>query len=402
MNYPSYSFISDIIMSALNIETHHLILPCEDLSFLDHGLSNLLWENFDYTSLLNFNIETPEDSIYLYFSQNHMEQYYMSLRLPNTKTIEYLIFGPVLFEEPNNYFYERIISNHRISNSFVPMMKTYYSTVPNSDPTTFRTTVLTILSQFYKVYGDDNIKICTCSTPQKLDPEISSVIHFSMDLLEQRYVVENLLLNAITKGNIDEAIKYIHNFSAKSIPPRIDNPLRNQKNIFIILNTLCRKAVENASVHPFYIDQLSTKFAIQIEKTENTKKLNNLIYEMARKYCLLVQNYSFANYTQIIKKAVNYININISTPLSLTILANYLDVNATYLSSQFKKETGSTITEYIHTQRINAAIQLLNTTNHSIQEIAYRIGIDDLSYFSKLFKKQLGMSPQEYRKFIAK
>ena len=46
------------------------------------------------------------------------------------------------------------------------------------------------------------------------------------------------------------------------------------------------------------------------------------------------------------------------------------------------------------------AIKLLNTTDLSIQEIASRVGIEDASYFSKQFKKQIGMSPAKYQKLV--
>ncbi|MBP3887145.1 MAG: helix-turn-helix domain-containing protein, partial [Cellulosilyticum sp.] len=49
---------------------------------------------------------------------------------------------------------------------------------------------------------------------------------------------------------------------------------------------------------------------------------------------------------------------------------------------------------------IEQAIRLLNTSNLSVQEIAERVGILELNYFSKLFKKKVGMSPTEYKKLI--
>ena len=65
-----------------------------------------------------------------------------------------------------------------------------------------------------------------------------------------------------------------------------------------------------------------------------------------------------------------------------------------------KKETGSTLTEYVNRKRVEHAIFLLNSTNLQIQEIAAACGIPDVNYFTKIFKKQVGNTPKEYREKI--
>ena len=83
--------------------------------------------------------------------------------------------------------------------------------------------------------------------------------------------------------------------------------------------------------------------------------------------------------------------------LSLSSISEVLDKNPSFLSNQFKKETGKTITKHIQEMRIEKAITLLTTTDLSIQEISESVGINDLSWFSKLFKKIVGVSPTQYR-----
>ena len=57
-----------------------------------------------------------------------------------------------------------------------------------------------------------------------------------------------------------------------------------------------------------------------------------------------------------------------------------------------------TFTEYLNTVRLNVAKDLLITSNYNLSEIAREAGYTDLSYFSKLFKKEYGISPSKYRK----
>ncbi len=78
-------------------------------------------------------------------------------------------------------------------------------------------------------------------------------------------------------------------------------------------------------------------------------------------------------------------------------LAAMVHVSSGYLGRIFKKETGLSISDYITKKRITVAKQLLCKTGLSITDISARVGIAYSSYFTKIFKEQVGMTPQEYR-----
>ena len=121
---------------------------------------------------------------------------------------------------------------------------------------------------------------------------------------------------------------------------------------------------------------------------------------MVRKYCLLVQNYSFSEYSYLIRNTIQYIHQNLENELSLSSIAEYLGKNASFLSAQFSKETGESLTSYIHRIRIQTAIQYFNTTNLSVTEVAAKSGIYNTTYFSRMFKEQVGVTPREYKKML--
>lgn len=101
---------------------------------------------------------------------------------------------------------------------------------------------------------------------------------------------------------------------------------------------------------------------------------------------------------RIVKK---YIEENFMQEISLTSLAELVDMNASYLSSVFKKETGMMYSEYLMQCRMKKAMQLLVDTNKSIGEIAGESGYQDARYFSKQFLKLVGLKPSEYRKLYS-
>ena len=103
----------------------------------------------------------------------------------------------------------------------------------------------------------------------------------------------------------------------------------------------------------------------------------------------------------MISNAMNYIANHLDLPLSLKDVADSLNVNPSYLSTQFKKETGVTVTDYIRAQKIEYASILLTTTSRQVQEVAEAVGFYDVQYFSKLFKKEKGSTPSTYRQIEA-
>ncbi|MCR5795166.1 MAG: helix-turn-helix transcriptional regulator [Solobacterium sp.] len=69
----------------------------------------------------------------------------------------------------------------------------------------------------------------------------------------------------------------------------------------------------------------------------------------------------------------------------------------TYLSALFRKETGLTFSEYVRRQRLSAAADLLKATQMTVEEIASYCGIPDANCFTRLFRREYGMSPVKYR-----
>ena len=189
-------------------------------------------------------------------------------------------------------------------------------------------------------------------------------------------------------------------FNDQMFEHRLQDSVRNAKNYCIIMNTLLRKAAETGGVHPIYIDRVSSDFAAKIERAAVVKEIYELMREMFSSYCRLVHKHSTQKYSAVVKSAVLMIDSDISAEISLRTLAEKLGITSGYLATVFKRETGKTVSEYIRDRRISHAVHLLRTTSLQIQTVAMHCGIMDVQYFSKLFKKQIGKTPKEYRDTI--
>ena len=103
------------------------------------------------------------------------------------------------------------------------------------------------------------------------------------------------------------------------------------------------------------------------------------------------------NTVDIIKSAQEYIAQNYSKDLILDDVSKELQISPYYFSKLFKKRTGSTFIEYLTNVRMDKAKELLRNTNKSMKEICLEIGYSDANYFSRTFKKNVGVTPSEYK-----
>lgn len=103
----------------------------------------------------------------------------------------------------------------------------------------------------------------------------------------------------------------------------------------------------------------------------------------------------------LVDSILDYINQNYcSNGLSLDAVADHFRKNPAYLSKVFKKETGFNFSDYITKKRMEKGKELLADLSLKIYEIAEMTGYADVSNFIKVFKKNCGMSPNEYRSII--
>lgn len=101
---------------------------------------------------------------------------------------------------------------------------------------------------------------------------------------------------------------------------------------------------------------------------------------------------------QKIQAALDYIRENYEKDLSMAVVSNYISMNYTLFSCVFKKQTGKKFVDYVKELRIEEARRLLETTELKVIEISKRVGYDNEKHFMKLFRKECGISPTEYRK----
>lgn len=226
-----------------------------------------------------------------------------------------------------------------------------------------------------------------------------------IEKIERIYAFEEKVMLAVQHGDaktlheLFEKTSIIKDMNAHLQFRLPDDLLRHQKNNHVILNSLLRAAAKKGGLSVIYLHTISEKFAIAIESTTSLEYLANYFGElMCIEYANAVALFSTKDYSPIIKEVIRYITSNITINISLSDLANRFHVNPSYLSSKFKEDTKMSLTTYINYQRVELSKYYFENNMENITEVAFKVGYNDSSYFTKIFKKITGILPKEYLK----
>ncbi|NLL77186.1 MAG: helix-turn-helix transcriptional regulator [Clostridiales bacterium] len=101
-----------------------------------------------------------------------------------------------------------------------------------------------------------------------------------------------------------------------------------------------------------------------------------------------------------IKSILEYIHINYSREIVLSVLANTFSMGKGHFCRFFKSMVKMFVVDYVNSYRINVSTSLLTKTDKEVGEIACMVGFNNISYFNKIFRKHMHCTPTEFRRGI--
>lgn len=375
--------------------------PCENWRWLDMGLrENILHSDSSSVQELNHWFTTLQENK-IYHITDDFQFNYTFIRLPDSDKM--LVCGPVLFEEIRSARLAQIFEKLNIPAELHDHLRDHYYHIVFIPAQTLYLSVFTILGNH--LFGENNYEAIYAdfSSFDELFKNYDNYYRvpdkpfLSIQMIEKRYELENATLTAVANGNESKALEYCASWTLHLLPQRLANELRDSKDYTITLNTLLRKTVEQAGVHPIHIDCISNRNIQLIEQLSSIEQCKSFRSSMIRTYCLLVRKHNLKNYSLLTQKIITYVDTELCADLSLKSLSERLSVNASYLSTLFKKEMGMSLTDFVNHRRISHAQKLLTSTDMPIKSIALKCGIPDVYYFSRLFKRITGTTPKAYR-----
>ena len=134
-----------------------------------------------------------------------------------------------------------------------------------------------------------------------------------------------------------------------------------------------------------------------MESLKGIEALNRWIGAILNKFISFVFDFNDIKHQNVVFKATAYIKANLADKITLDKVAEKVYLSKSYFCRIIKEELNCTFTEYVNRLRIDRSKYLLRNTDVSIAEIASAVGFGDQSYFTRIFKRQTGISPGKYR-----
>ncbi|MDR0764040.1 MAG: AraC family transcriptional regulator [Synergistaceae bacterium] len=122
------------------------------------------------------------------------------------------------------------------------------------------------------------------------------------------------------------------------------------------------------------------------------------VTDAADRYADNISDCSGGKNTDVIYRAVSYISRNYSKKITLEDVAREVYLSPAYLCKIFKKEVGCNFNKYLNRLRIEKSKELLSLRGSRIGDVVATVGFGDHSYFTKVFKRVVGVSPKRFRK----
>jgi two-component system response regulator YesN len=237
---------------------------------------------------------------------------------------------------------------------------------------------------------DNSFTYLAGSTIAYSDVKSPSSDHIGIPLEEELNELESSLKNYSLSGiqkAFDSLIRRViqSNNVSKKYMNGICHILIFVVNVFIKNNNLSPEEIWGKDENPY--DQVS--------RLKNLNDFIGWIKKINDSIITIINQENESNV--IILRAKQFINKNFCNNISLEVVSEHIGLSPSYFSSLFSRATGESFIDYVTNLRINLAKQLLKSSKYKIYEISEMVGYDNTHYFSRIFKKNVGVSPLDFK-----
>ena len=349
--------------------------------------------NFDPKTVFSFPVIRKTDFL----------EKYLTISILNNDILEgTVLIGPFISYSVSEERINSIINEARLFSSRDQMFN-YYNSLPNIEHETLVNISIIVFHMFNRIllsFETVTKKNNNLITPTGIKKEANMLIsqNLQTNIIQHDRQFEKKILDIVREGKVEDLDNFrIMKEEEEASVLSKSSHMRSVKNHIITLITLVSIASIDGGLDHEIAMLLRDEFILQLEelnRIEETRKLSRTMLYTFTEKVLQVKN---EQYSQTIASCRNYIVKRVYEEINHNDIASMIELSPKYLSVLFKKEVGITISEYIQQTKIEEAQKLLAHSSNTILDISSLLNFSDQSYFTKVFKKVVGITPKVYR-----
>lgn len=255
------------------------------------------------------------------------------------------------------------------------------------------------------LYEETGEKVCLSELYTKQQPEPEQQKFFEKKRwmekgghLHNPYQHEQKKLGSIRAGNLKLLEECQNEVWPGEIGQLADNPLRQEKNLSIVVISIACRAAIDGGVAPQKAFSMSDVFISNIERMTQVLPIQAAVVEYEREFARAVEQVKHdSEHNRYVERAKEYVAEHIDESIRVVQIGEALGINENYLTGLFHKYEGITLQHYIRKEKVRQAKELLLYSSYSYSEIAALLCFSTQSHFSSAFKREVGMTPAKYR-----
>lgn len=313
------------------------------------------------------------------------------------KMIGGLVAGPVLLTDLDDTLDEIAEKRGLIGNDLYTL-RDFLSSIPQVSPSMLRHLSAQLFASTLCI-SDSSREMTLRRLDTQQQQRIGEYIHEIKTLSQAPpYPIEKeeFLMTAMMRGDkasanalLNELLGHIFFFTS--------DPDTVRTRIAELLVLLSRASIQGgASVENTF--QITHQYLQELLRMSSQEDMAQRLAQILSQFMDMIFELVDSKHKNIINKAVNYMTANCDKPIALTDVSEYVGYSSSHFSKVFKAELNCSFRSYLNKVRIEKSKILLLASNDSIAKICDSCGFEDQSYYCKIFKKVVGVTPDKFRK----
>lgn len=319
-----------------------------------------------------------------------------------------IICGQVLMWEPEDFFWIELKEmNRSLTEDFEPLIEAAKELkVVSGDQVQGAADLLFVTANYIMKAGWENLQHSQELARQQsmLNEEIQNRKALEEKLennlsLDYSLDKERELISKIKLGDVEGATQTFRNLLADIFIIGVGKiPIIKARTLE--LGVIISRAAVEGGANPEEALGINTEFVQAISSLDSIEEIDLAAVKALEGYLKAIKQNEKTTNRQVIDKIKKYIRKNFNKNLTLDDIAASVYLSPYYIARIFKQAQDMTIMDYVTKVRVEEAKKLLRNPRFQIEEIAEKLGYNDASYFSKVFRRNEGMSPSQFRQQV--